>query len=59
MKTKTCEYVYTRGVYITDCGSELILRPTARCDKCGKKPLERKDDKSTGVADRPCHWITR
>ena len=39
---KTCAYVYTRGVYIAECGSELIFRPTGRCDKCGRKVMERR-----------------
>ena len=49
---KRCEYVYTLGVYKTDCGSELIFRPTGRCDKCGRKPKEKADDKPTRISDR-------
>ena len=34
---KTCLYSYTQGLYQTECGSKLLLRPHFRCDKCGRK----------------------
>jgi hypothetical protein len=44
MPRKECGYVYEMHEYRTDCGSKLILRPIGRCDKCGRKPIERKKD---------------
>ena len=46
---RRCEYFYKAGGYQTECGSYLIYRPTAKCDKCGRKPEERshKDVTST------------
>jgi len=40
---KVCEYVFKEGMYHTQCGSKLLFRPTARCDKCGRKPKEKRD----------------
>ena len=37
---KTCLYSYTRGLYETECGGKTVTRPTARCDRCGRKPEE-------------------
>ena len=41
---KTCEYEFTSFGYLTQCGSELLLRPFGRCDKCGGKVKEVKRD---------------
>lgn len=37
---KICEYTFKNGAYNTDCGSVLILRPTVKCDRCGRKSKE-------------------
>ena len=29
---------------MAECGSELIFRPTGRCDKCGRKAIEVKQN---------------
>lgn len=39
---KLCEYIYKEGMYHTDCGSKLILRPHFKCDRCGKKTQEKR-----------------
>jgi hypothetical protein len=39
---KICEYTYKEGMYQTACGSKFIFRPKQKCDKCGKKPQEKK-----------------
>ena len=46
---RRCEYVYKAGGYQTDCGSYLIHRPIGKCDKCGRKPEERKQDNATST----------
>jgi len=38
---KTCGYIYFQSMYMTECGSKLIFRPSIRCDKCGRKPVEK------------------
>jgi hypothetical protein len=37
---KLCQYTFKNGEYKTDCGSLLVLRPTVKCDKCGRKSKE-------------------
>ena len=37
---RICEYTFKNGEYKTDCGSSLVLRPTVKCDKCGRKSKE-------------------
>jgi len=38
---RRCWYEFHEGMYHTDCGSKLIHRPLAKCDKCGRKPEEK------------------
>lgn len=53
MKRRMCGYVYEQHEYRTDCGSTLLFRPTASCDKCGRKPYDKELDraKSSRLAD--------
>lgn len=44
---KVCEYVYMRGTYKGSCGAQSVSRPTGRCDKCGRKPVEVKNARNT------------
>ena len=41
-QVKACKYFYNGGMYHTECGLKALFRPAQRCDKCGKKPQERK-----------------
>lgn len=52
---KQCEYIVSSSGYQTSCGSHLIHRPSVRCDKCGRKPVERKRDAASvdRAGDRP------
>ena len=55
---KSCGYMYTQGVYTTDCGAQLIFRPIGRCDKCGRKPKERINDQFDRISDRTSERAT-
>jgi len=45
MSRKMCGYVYEQHEYRTDCGSILLFRPMASCDKCGGKPYDKELDR--------------
>ena len=56
MKRPICSYYFRAGGWQTECGLWVMSRPSIRCEKCGKKPEERKD--VTGI-DRTGNGITR
>lgn len=55
MKRKQCGYVYEQHEYRTDCGARFLTRPSGKCDRCGRKPMEKTHATST---NRPSHGLT-
>lgn len=41
---KTCLYDFKNGLYKMECGGQFTSRPITKCDKCGRKPIEAKQD---------------
>jgi len=42
---KTCLYNFTRGLYETECGGKSVVRPSQKCERCGRKPYDKELDR--------------